>query len=154
MVNVKAVPSHTTHVLATAHALVKLDEDVTNAAGLTGKPGKTGDATIVGDPMEKTTLEALGWQLKTSDIIEPAAGLRSFDGKTLPSVNIRRRFQFSSALKRMSTVSTAGKGGKTLVCNLLINSLPPLLNSSLGIGKGCTRDYQELLSSRRCAGMV
>ena len=115
MISVKSVPAQTTHVLATAHALVKLDDDVANAAELAGNKAKSGDASIVGDPMEKTTLEALGWQLKTSDIIEPAPGLKSSDGKTLPSVNIRRRFQFSSSLKRMSTVSTAGKGGKTLV---------------------------------------
>ena len=122
MKDVKSVPAHTTHVLATAHALVKLDDNISTAAELTGnKAGKSGDATIVGDPMEKTTLEALGWHLKTSDILEPAGG------KNVQSVNIRRRYQFSSSLKRMSTVSTIGKGGKTMVGAALINRLLDLL---------------------------
>jgi cation-transporting ATPase 13A1 len=46
LVNVKEVSRESTWCLATAHALVKLD-----------------DGTIVGDPMEKITLEALDWQL-------------------------------------------------------------------------------------------
>lgn len=112
MVDVKSVDVNTTHVLATAHALVKLDEEITSSADI--KKAKSGDVTIVGDPMEKTTLEALGWQLKNNDIVEPSASIASH-GRTLSSVHIRRRFQFSSALKRMSTVSSIGKGGKLMV---------------------------------------
>jgi len=43
----------TTLVLSTAHALVKLDE---------------GD--VVGDPMEKATLAALGWTLGKNDVLQ------------------------------------------------------------------------------------
>jgi cation-transporting ATPase 13A1 len=71
----------TTLVLASAHALVKLDE---------------GD--IVGDPMEKATLTALGWTLGKNDTLTSKAGVNS--------VQIKRRFQFSSALKRQSSVAT------------------------------------------------
>lgn len=46
LVNVKETSRETTLCLAAAHALVKLD-----------------DGTVVGDPMEKTTLEALDWAL-------------------------------------------------------------------------------------------
>lgn len=76
-----------TLVLATAHALVKLDE---------------GD--IVGDPMEKATLNSLGWSLGRNDTLTGKAG----KGNTGPaeSVQIKRRFQFSSALKRQSAVAT------------------------------------------------
>ncbi|KAG4431015.1 hypothetical protein IFR05_013505 [Cadophora sp. M221] len=82
----------TTLVLATAHALVKLDE---------------GD--IVGDPMEKATLSALGWTLGKNDILTsktmtPAKG--SHQATASNSVQIKRRFQFSSALKRQSSVAT------------------------------------------------
>ena len=77
----------TTLVLATAHALVKLDE---------------GD--IVGDPMEKATLHSLGWALGRNDTLIGKSG----KGNTGPAdlVQIKRRFQFSSALKRQSSVAT------------------------------------------------
>ncbi|KAK4112772.1 hypothetical protein N656DRAFT_708957 [Canariomyces notabilis] len=75
-------------VLATAHALVKLDE---------------GD--IVGDPMERATLTALGWSLGKNDILtSKPAGLAT--GGVVGTVHIKRRFQFSSALKRQSSVAT------------------------------------------------
>ena len=78
----------TTLVLATAHALVKLDE---------------GD--IVGDPMEKATLAALGWGLGKNDVLasKPPAAV---SGKIVGTVQVKRRFQFSSALKRQSSVAT------------------------------------------------
>ena len=88
----------TTLTLASAHALVLLD------------------GGVIGDPMEKTTLDALGWQLNAGDQLGP------IEGKAVPehkaTIAIRRRFQFSSALKRMSTVSTvqvAGAKRQTLV---------------------------------------
>ena len=46
LLDVKETGKETTLCLAAAHALVQLD-----------------DGTIVGDPMEKTTLEALDWTL-------------------------------------------------------------------------------------------
>lgn len=80
----------TTLVLATAHALVKLDE---------------GD--IVGDPMEKATLTSLGWTLGRNDTLHgrsTAIGKGNTSGGEL--VQIKRRFQFSSSLKRQSSVAT------------------------------------------------
>lgn len=84
LLDVTEVGLQTTLVLATAHALVKLD-----------------DGEIVGEPMEKATLKSLGWQLNEKDTLaskssaaEPAA------------VQIKRRFQFSSALKRQSSVAS------------------------------------------------
>ncbi|KAI1340328.1 cation pump, Ca2+ pump [Xylariaceae sp. FL0016] len=77
----------TTIVLASAHALVKLDE---------------GD--IVGDPMEKATLSALGWVLGKNDTLATKPSVAS-SGGTLGKVQIKRRFQFSSALKRQSSVA-------------------------------------------------
>ena len=80
----------TTLVLATAHALVKLDE-----------------GEIVGDPMEKATLTSLGWTLGRNDTLHgrsTAVGKGNTSGGEL--VQIKRRFQFSSALKRQSSVAT------------------------------------------------
>ncbi len=83
----------TTLVLATAHALVRLDE---------------GD--IVGDPMEKATLTSLGWTLGKKDTLTSKKSVASIAGKgaglALDTVQIKRRFQFSSALKRQSSVAT------------------------------------------------
>ncbi|TGZ83038.1 putative cation transporting ATPase [Ascodesmis nigricans] len=81
----------TTLVLATAHALVKLD-----------------DGEIVGDPMERVSLEAINWKLGDNDTL---MGMPSKDGKikqhhSARAVQIKRRFQFSSALKRQSSVAT------------------------------------------------
>ena len=80
----------TTLVLATAHALVKLDE-----------------GEIVGDPMEKATLTSLGWTLGRNDTLHGrpmATGKGNSSGGEL--VQIKRRFQFSSSLKRQSSVAT------------------------------------------------
>jgi cation-transporting ATPase 13A1 len=91
LIDVKESSRETTLCLAAAHALVRLD-----------------DGTIVGDPMEKTTLESLDWKLATGDVISP--GSAAAPHRT--QLSVRRRFQFSSALKRMSTISTL-LGGKT-----------------------------------------
>ncbi len=86
----------TTLVLATAHALVKLDE---------------GD--IVGDPMEKATLTALGWSLGKHDTLTTKP-VTAAAGGVVGTVQIKRRFQFSSALKRQSSVATVhGKDPQT-----------------------------------------
>merc|ERR1711939_403511 len=78
----------TTLTLAAAHALVLLE-----------------DAGVVGDPMEKTAIEALGWQLGKNDKLTPKSGSGL-------SVRVQRRFQFSSALKRMSTISYVTQAGR------------------------------------------
>lgn len=75
------VPNHTKWVLASAHALVQLEDG------------------IVGDPMEKETLKALDWELGSREVVSPK------ESKKKENLQIRRRFQFSSALKRQSTVS-------------------------------------------------
>ena len=79
----------TTLTLATAHALVKLEE---------------GD--VVGEPMEKATLQSLGWSLGKNDTLSAKTAASSGRGPA-DIVQIKRRFQFSSALKRQSSVATA-----------------------------------------------
>ena len=88
MTAVQQAGIETTLVLATAHALVKLDE---------------GD--IVGDPMEKATLTALGWGLGKNDVLTSKPAIVS-QGGISGAVHVKRRFQFSSALKRQSSVAT------------------------------------------------
>ncbi|KAL7749695.1 putative cation-transporting ATPase 1 [Sorochytrium milnesiophthora] len=81
----KKVPAKTTLTLACAHALVKLE-----------------DSGVIGDPMEKTTLEAVKYELVNTDEV------RAVDAPKGSLVRIHRRFQFFSSLKRMSTVSSVG----------------------------------------------
>lgn len=83
------VPQDTTYALATAHALVLLD-----------------DGEVVGDPMEKNTLKSIGWTVEKKDRVQ------SKDGSN--KARILRRFQFSSVLKRSSSVATID-GGRTMV---------------------------------------
>ncbi|KAI9934332.1 hypothetical protein ASPWEDRAFT_737444 [Aspergillus wentii DTO 134E9] len=79
----------TTLVLASAHALVKLDE-----------------GEVVGDPMEKATLQWLGWTLGKNDTLTHRTAPPAGSPRVTESVQIKRRFQFSSALKRQSTIAT------------------------------------------------
>ena len=90
MTPVTEVGLQTTLVLATAHALVKLDE-----------------GEIVGDPMEKATLSSLGWELGSRDTLTSKITSTSKGGTSSGDlVQIKRRFQFSSSLKRQSSVAT------------------------------------------------
>ncbi|OQD89512.1 hypothetical protein PENANT_c002G08673 [Penicillium antarcticum] len=119
-----AAGADTTLVLASAHALVKLDE---------------GD--VVGDPMEKATLEWLGWTLGKNDILSSKGNAPTIAGRNVESVQIKRRFQFSSALKRQSTIATVTsndrktskktkstfvgvKGAPETIGNMLVNAPP------------------------------
>ncbi|KIW00092.1 uncharacterized protein PV09_08278 [Verruconis gallopava] len=89
---ISAIKYDTTLVLATAHALVKLDE-----------------GEIVGEPMEKATLKSLGWTLGRNDILtsNKASPSVSIDANSFVElVQIKRRFQFASALKRQSSIAT------------------------------------------------
>lgn len=87
--SVSEISRETSLVLAAAHALVLLD-----------------DGETVGDPMEKNTLKAIKWIVAKNDIVQ---------NKEIPSqkLTILRRFQFSSALKRSSSI--ANVEGKTLI---------------------------------------
>lgn len=72
-------PAKTALIIGAAHALVRLD-----------------DGEIVGDPMEKATLKALNWKVDAKDTVNKTGA-----GK----IQILRRFQFSSALKRSSSIA-------------------------------------------------
>lgn len=84
MFSAAEAPESTTLAIGAAHALVKLH-----------------DGDVVGDPMEKATLKALGWTVEHKNVTT-----KEGFGK----ISIQRRFQFSSALKRSSSI--ASHGGK------------------------------------------
>ncbi|KAI1577330.1 MgtA Cation transport ATPase [Pyrenophora tritici-repentis] len=115
------VGTETTLVLAAAHALVKLD-----------------DGETVGEPMEKATLQSLNWKLGAKDTLQATSTTAKSHAEL---VHIRRRFQFSSALKRQSSVATiivnnnktgrkvrstiaAVKGAPETIRKMLVNTPP------------------------------
>ena len=138
LVDVKETEKQTTLCLAAAHALVRLD-----------------DSTIVGDPMEKTTLEALDWKLSKGLLVlyQPRTMLIQLvhAGETIaPSsaaaphrtqLTIRRRFQFSSALKCMSTISSL-PGGRTLAA---VKGAPDTIK---GMSNECPEWYDQMAPMR------
>lgn len=104
LVDIRQVPAATAHALAAAHALVHLD-----------------DGEVAGDPMEKTTLSGLGWEVLPNDRV------RSIDEPSR-KLHILKRFQFSSALKRSSSVARVGdellvavKGAPETIQRMLVN---------------------------------
>ncbi|KAJ2783865.1 putative cation-transporting ATPase 1 [Coemansia javaensis] len=104
LVDARSVGPTVALTLASAHALVRLD-----------------DGELVGDPMERAQLEAAGFGLVFSDVIvpddpgapaKPGGGGGGGGGDRL-RITVQRRFAFSSALKRSATLSTvAGFEGR------------------------------------------
>lgn len=102
-------PEFTSHVLGSAHALVKLDN---------------GD--VVGDPMEQATLKAANWTVGFNDTVERPKG------EIIEKIKVLRRFQFSSSLKRSSAITSintvpnknfvAVKGAPETIRNMLIDA--------------------------------
>lgn len=105
-------PETTSYVLGSAHALVRLD-----------------DGEVVGDPMEQATLKAAHWNVGTHDTVERES--KKGKGKS-EKIKILRRFQFSSALKRSSTISqintisgknfVAAKGAPETIRNMIVDA--------------------------------
>ena len=79
-VSIDQAPTESVQVLASCHSLVQMDDG------------------LVGDPMEKATLEAIDWNLTKSEAVIPKKGRH-------PAIKIFHRHHFSSNLKRMSVVA-------------------------------------------------
>ena len=90
---------------------------------------------IVGDSMEKSILRSVGFKLKENGEILAGSKQLANDNNTIKSIKIIRRFNFSSALKRMSCIVkvTLKDNNKT---------------KFLIVTKGAPEIIQTLLSSR------
>ena len=80
LVSLEKAPKESVQVLATCHSLVMMEDG------------------MIGDPLEKATLTALGWNLTKGDAVIPQKGSH-------PAIKIFTRHHFSSSLKRMSVVA-------------------------------------------------
>lgn len=101
----------TLYTLATCHTLINLDDE------------------LIGDPLEKVTLQAIDWTLTKGDVViakKPknavVAGAKDSSSSSTSSQpakpiavgwKIYQRFYFSSALKRMSVIAGHTKPGST-----------------------------------------
>lgn len=112
-----SIPVDTCRVLAAAHALALLDDG------------------IIGDPMEKNTLEWINWNLSSSNLVTAKTK------GTSDKLKIIRRFQFSSQLKRMSTVSTIPDTNKIFVA---VKGAPETIQGMLSkVPDGYEEDYKN-----------
>jgi cation-transporting ATPase 13A1 len=78
------------------------------------------DEELIGDPLEKVTLQAIDWNLTKGDVCvakkSKTSTLTSGSNRTSSSSigwKIYQRFHFSSALKRMSVIAGHTKPGAT-----------------------------------------
>ena len=96
--SIQSIPLETLYTLATCHTLVNLDEE------------------LIGDPLEKVTLQAIDWTLTKGDVViakKPKLGSTGTANKSAVGWKIYQRFHFSSALKRMSVIAGHTKPGAT-----------------------------------------
>jgi cation-transporting ATPase 13A1 len=110
--------------LACAHALVRLVEE-------------DGGASIIGDPMEKNTLESSGFTISAPDTITHVKVKANS-----PTFKILRRFAFSSLLKRMSTVSQIDHDGTTSMFIACKGAPETIITMLANVPEGYTATYK------------
>ena len=99
--SINNLPAETLYTLATCHTLMNLDEE------------------LIGDPLEKVTLQAIDWNLTKGDVViarKPKPTAVASGASSKPAAigwKIYQRFYFSSALKRMSVIAGHTKPGAT-----------------------------------------
>lgn len=122
MMPMNEAPEHTIQVLASCHSLVQLEE------------------TLVGDPIEKASLNAINWVLSKNDFIAPKKS-------KIPPLKILNRFYFSSSLKRMSVLAAykCSKTANKMIHIASVKGAPEVLKSMLlNIPKHYDSTYLEL----------
>jgi cation-transporting ATPase 13A1 len=83
----------------------------------------TVEGRVVGDPMERAAVEGLGWSVASNGdtVLPPPPSLRAapLDGERradLVPLRIHHRFQFSSALRRMSVLASCPVVVRCIYC--------------------------------------
>lgn len=136
--DVKEAPHETIQVLAACQSLVSMGDDV------------------IGDPLEKSILNAIEWSVTKADAVVPRKG-------KAPGMRIFHRFHFSSQLKRMSVIAGYSPSGSTntvylglvkgapevirqMVSERVVQSINSLTNFLLKLKK-VPSDYNEIYTS-------
>lgn len=122
MMPMNEAPEHTIQVLASCHSLVQLED------------------TLVGDPVEKASLNAINWVLSKNDFIVPKKS-------KIPPIKILNRFYFSSSLKRMSVLASykCTKTANKIVHIASVKGAPEVIKSMLqDIPENYDSTYLEL----------
>jgi len=122
MIPMIEAPEHTIQVLASCHSLVQLED------------------TLVGDPVEKASLNAINWILTKNDFIVPKKS-------KISPLKILNRFYFSSSLKRMSVLASykCAKTTNKIIHIASVKGAPEVLRSMLlNIPNNYDSTYLEL----------
>ena len=104
--------------MATCHTLINLDDE------------------IIGDPLEKVTLQTIDWTVTKNESVVPKK-----NNKNLNGWKIYQRFHFSSALKRMSVVAGHTKAAGDTQYIASCKGAPEVLKSML---KNLPPNYDEI----------
>ncbi|RKP02778.1 hypothetical protein CXG81DRAFT_24566 [Caulochytrium protostelioides] len=123
------LPKMTVWTLAAGHALVRLK-----------------DEGIVGDPMEKNALATLGWTLHDDTLIKPRANAKTSPESLAPDgLTVLRRWQFTSAMKRMNAIYQDNMTGDLYVA---VKGAPETIQSMLKqVPEGYEQTYKDFARS-------
>ncbi|CEF67827.1 Cation-transporting P-type ATPase family and Cation-transporting P-type ATPase, subfamily V and P-type ATPase, A domain and HAD-like domain and P-type ATPase, cytoplasmic domain N-containing protein [Strongyloides ratti] len=110
----------TLRVLASCHSLVMFNKE------------------LVGDPLEKATLNWIKWDIVKNDLVSPSNGKTS-------AIKIFQRYHFSSQLKRMTVISGYTPQGSEPVMMTAVKGAPEVLQHMFTtVPEGYVEGYKSL----------
>ena len=104
--------------MATCQTLINLDEE------------------LIGDPLEKATLQAIDWNVTKGEAVVPKKTTKGLNGW-----KINERFHFSSALKRMSVIASHSKSATDITYIATCKGAPEVLKPMI---KNPPSNYDEI----------
>ncbi len=122
--SINDIPPETLYTLATCHTLMNLDEE------------------LIGDPLEKVTIQAIDWTLTKGDVVIAKKPKNATTKNNSIGWKIYQRFYFSSVLKRMSVIAGHTKPGASETSYIATcKGAPEVLKSMI---KNLPSNYNEI----------